>query len=268
MAVRAHRDYFGAPVIVAAHPDDEVIGCASILLRYNGECRIVHVTDGAPRNSHDALAAGCRSREEYARVRRAEVAAALACPGVRPVLLDELGFVDQETSHHLDELIGQLADLFRRCRPICVITHPYEGGHPDHDSAALAVHAAVRLLRRECGAGLAAMEMTSYHAGPRGIETGRFLEGARGTTVLTLTAPERRTKRAMLDCFATQQQTLAWFSNRRERFRVAPTYRFIDPPHGGRLFYEQFDWGIDGATWRVRAAQALAARDLDPTACH
>jgi len=54
MGAGAQRGPAAAPAIVAAHPDDEVIGCASLLLRYEGGCEIVHVTDGAPRNLRDA----------------------------------------------------------------------------------------------------------------------------------------------------------------------------------------------------------------------
>ena len=42
-----------------------------------------------------------------------------------------------------------------------VITHPYEGGHPDHDACAFAARAAVRHSANKAKL----MEFTSYHAG-------------------------------------------------------------------------------------------------------
>jgi len=42
-----------------------------------------------------------------------------------------------------------------------------------------------------------------------------------------------------------------------ERFRAAPVYDFTQAPHPGKLFYENFDWGMTGERWRDLAAEAL-----------
>jgi hypothetical protein len=48
-----------------------------------------------------------------------------------------------------------------------------------------------------------------------------------------------------------------------EKFRIAPSYDFRQPPHAGRLFYENFDWGIrSGAQWRALARAALTEPGL------
>jgi hypothetical protein len=57
-------------------------------------------------------------------------------------------------------------------------------------------------------------------------------------------------KRSMLDCYRTQQDTLAAFGVERERFRRAPQYDFTQPPHAGALYYEQFPWGMTGERFR------------------
>jgi LmbE family N-acetylglucosaminyl deacetylase len=215
----------------------------------------------------DARAAGFRSRAEYAHTRRAELLSALSYANAGFVR-EELGLVDQEVTFELEPLTQRLAAFFYQASPTCVLTHAYEGGHPDHDAVALAVHAAVQLLRRSRNRAPAIIEMTSYHAGSRGIETGTFLPAALGATTVRLSQRERSLKRSMLSCFATQRHVLAYFNTECELFRDAPLYRFIDPPHRGRLFYEHFDWGVDGTAWRKHAAQALSALDLDPAECH
>jgi len=58
----------------------------------------------------------------------------------------------------------------------------------------------------------------------------------------------------MLQEFKSQQKSLAPFMlPETEAFRDAPSYDFRRPPHPGRLFYEYFDWGIDGVRWRELA---------------
>jgi LmbE family N-acetylglucosaminyl deacetylase len=147
--------------------------------------------------------------------------------------------------------------------PAIVITHPYEGGHPDHDSACFAVQAACALLRRAGGPCPDLLEITSYHAGPDGdLRVGAFLPGGPAAVTLALTAAQRRTKRRMLDRHQSQRQVLAGFKAEMERLRLAPAYDFLRPPHPGPLWYEQFAWGTDGEGWRQRAAAAVVELGL------
>ncbi|MEO5568891.1 MAG: hypothetical protein ABIR92_10385, partial [Gemmatimonadaceae bacterium] len=44
-----------------------------------------------------------------------------------------------------------------------MLTHPYEGGHSDHDSTAFAVHLATGMLLREGRRAPIILELTSYH---------------------------------------------------------------------------------------------------------
>jgi len=63
-------------------------------------------------------------------------------------------------------------------KPNIVMTHAYEGGHPDHDALALACHIARELhSRRNSDWSFDLMEFTSYHARVGGIHTYDFLPG-------------------------------------------------------------------------------------------
>jgi N-acetylglucosamine malate deacetylase 2 len=253
-------------VIVAAHPDDEVIGAGGwmrMLSEQEGaDVRVVHVTDGAPRDMRDAHAAGFTSRAAYGHERRREAGMALRLAGVPATNCVRLGFVDQEVSFNLVALTRRIAALLAEQETIDrIVTHPYEGGHPDHDATAFAVHAAVGLLRRRDRDARAPQvcEMTSYHAGSTGMQTGVFLPPHAAELTLTLSPAAQEGKAEMLRCFETQRQMLEHFAELRcERFRPAPSYRFDLPPHGGRLWYEHFNWGVDGMRWRQLAAEALA----------
>jgi hypothetical protein len=52
-----------------------------------------------------------------------------------------------------------------------------------------------------------------------------------------------------------------------ERLRFAPAYDFRAPPHRGVLHYETLGWGITGAEWQGRAAEALAQLGLAEPPC-
>ncbi len=246
-----------AMVIVAAHPDDEVIGAGAQLLRWRG-ARFIHVTDGAPANMLDARKAGFGSRERYAQVRRQEMERALSLVGAHANQTRALNIRDQEASMHLAELARSLAELFRQLQPELVMTHPYEGGHPDHDATCFAAHTACYLLEGDGCTAPALAEMTSYHNRAGRMAAGEFLPQRESSVItLSLGAEQRAFKRQLFDCFATQHQVLAGFPIDRERFRAAPDYDFSLPPHDGVLYYEMFDWGMTGARWRSLARQAL-----------
>lgn len=253
-------DRAGLPsvAIVAAHPDDEVIGAGACLTHWRSRLTLIHVTDGSPRNLRDARTAGCDSASAYARVRREEMLAALELAGLASTQAIQLSYADQEASFHLTTLTGELADLLRHLRPDVVLTHPYEGGHPDHDATVFAVHLACRRLGAEPEAAPCVLEMTSYHNRLNSMEVYQFLPSPDcHERTVTLSENERRLKRRMLGCFVTQQVTLGYFPVAIERFRPAPDYDFREPPHQGTLFYELFDWGITGTHWRAEAQAAL-----------
>jgi hypothetical protein len=66
----------------------------------------------------------------------------------------------------------------------------------------------------------------------------------------------------LLNSFKTQETTLKGVPVDFEPLRIAPLYRFTDPPHEGKLNYEHHSWGMTGEQFRILAAEALRALDL------
>jgi N-acetylglucosamine malate deacetylase 2 len=219
---------------------------------------VVHSTDGAP--LRDAIVAGFPGKEGYANARRQELAAALALAGISAQQCFSLGFGDQETSLHLKDLAERILQILREIKPAIVYTHPYEGGHPDHDATAFAVHSAVKLFPRNGTREPGIYEFTSYHSSLNGMETSEFLPYP-GNSICSkvLDEQERLLKARMFDCFATQRHVLRQFSLSVEKIRPAPPYDFSQPPHTGKLYYENFAWGVDGPRWRELAREAEQA---------
>ncbi len=252
--------------VVAAHPDDESIGAAGRICRLANACRIVHVTDGAPSNPrfHPEPAAGL-TREAYARVRRQEAIRAMAIAGIDESSVMSLGVRDQEASFQLASLARRLAELFVSTGFRIVVTHAYEGGHPDHDAVAFAVCSAMAVLRDRRKDTPVVIEMTGYHDRFGQLVRGEFLPApfepiAERTTWLD--EQERERKRAMLAAYTTQREILAPFAVDCERFRLAPEYDFCAPPHEGALHYERSGFPIAGATWRALAKAALRSLSI------
>jgi LmbE family N-acetylglucosaminyl deacetylase len=243
--------------VIVAHPDDEAIG-AGALLRGLPTATIVHVTDGAPADADYARGKGFDTREAYAAARRKEVVASLGVIGIREQQIRGLGFVDGEAAWRLVDVCRAVMDVLEELKPDVILTHPYEGGHSDHDSTAFAVHLASGILQCEGSIAPVVLELTSYHNYNGRRRLFDFLP-ANGSLVRTLrlTNEARWVKRRMFEAFASQQDLLQSFPIEVERFRRAPRYLFTVPPHEGELDYERRCRHINGAAWRAQAERAL-----------
>ena len=246
-------------LVVVAHPDDEAIGAGGLLAGLP-DAVVAHVTDGAPRDVRYARSRGFQTREEYARARRREVVNALAHVSITPDRCRDLGYVDGEASMQLLELVFDVADLMDEVRPDVVLTHPYEGGHSDHDATAFAVHLSCGILRRDNVPSPIVLELTSYHNFSGARRVFNFLPfGGTPERTIQLTKAEKELKTRMYQEFASQREVLERFPIELEKFRPAPRYLFTEAPHKGLLDYERSCTLITGAQWRENAGKALDA---------
>ncbi|HEY0792502.1 MAG TPA: PIG-L family deacetylase [Chthoniobacterales bacterium] len=242
-------------LLLAAHPDDEVIGASTRLRELRENMFIVFATDGAVRQGREEgwRAVAARRHHEAETVMKQ-----VGIPGGNVFWLDH---ADQSASAQLPALIRELTELVLAVQPAVLVTHPYEGGHPDHDACAFAAQVSIARLGAD---GPVRLEMTSYHDHQGCFRAGAFLPaGNTGPTVcLALTNAEQLRKRELFGRYESQREVLQSFQVDHEAFRVAPTYDFTRPPHAGTLYYERFAWGMpSGQAWRALGRAALDRAD-------
>ena len=243
--------------VVAAHPDDEIVSLGGTLHRFS-RLHLVHVTDGAPRDLEDARREGFSTCLDYARSRQRELREALDLAGVRPSQQLCLEAPDKQSAERLQQITEWLLPVLGHSD--VVITHPYEQGHPDHDSAAFAVHAACALLRRAGASVPIMLEFPSYHMAQGQLRFGEFWPDAEcPETSIPLSRPAVHRKAAARDCFRTQRAVLANFPLAAERIRVAPRYHFAGRAPPGVSFYDRLGWCMTSDRWRAFASQAAHA---------
>jgi LmbE family N-acetylglucosaminyl deacetylase len=252
-------------MVVAAHPDDDILGAGGRLPGLSQNLYVVYVSDGAPRNPRFAREAGFPDRESYALARRSEAREALGIAGVGDDRIFELSAIDQETTLELPRLTREMAALMRSIEPEIVLSHPYEGGHPDHDATALVVHAARQLLLEAGDAVPTLFEFTSCHERRGELSFGQFLaQAGLEDRVFELGDELSEQKARMLACHRTQASLWSRLPLRFERFRVAPEYDFLRAPEG-RFAYDRVDRGVSGACFLAFASAALALLGIEGT---
>jgi LmbE family N-acetylglucosaminyl deacetylase len=129
--------------VVAAHPDDEVLGAGgtmALLAAAGARLRLIAVTDGE--GSHPGA-----DPAALARARVAESAAALAALGAGTAEVVRLGLPDTGLGAREEELTGLLR---RHCAGFDVCLAPWEqDAHADHEAAGRAARRACRLDGRQ-----------------------------------------------------------------------------------------------------------------------
>jgi LmbE family N-acetylglucosaminyl deacetylase len=249
-------------LVVVAHPDDEVLGAGNWLRRHaDWDRHILHVTDGAPRDMHGAD--GFPTREAYAEARRAELLEAMRRLRIPESNCHQCPYPDKDAYLYLSTLVLRVDACIERLQPSIVLSHAYEGGHPDHDAAAFAV-AMVRRIR----GGFRYLEFPLYHGGPDGeMISGDFLDpDSSRDGESRLSREEREWKAELLGCFRTQAEMLSRLTLEHERLRESPAYDFTRSPHAGLLLYERWGWNVTGLTWRQQALRAESYFGCDSSA--
>jgi LmbE family N-acetylglucosaminyl deacetylase len=180
-------------VVVAPHPDDEVLGCGGFMAQARSagrEVLVVSVSDGEACYPGDPFWTPGRLRE----TRRRELRAALAALGLRPVEVVLLGVPDGGVDRAAAFLADRLAAHLRRDDLILV---PWEkDGHPDHE----ACNRAVRSAAEAFGCRTLEYPVWGWHwASPSSSELARV-------RAMRLELPRSvcTSKRRAIACFTTQ----------------------------------------------------------------
>jgi LmbE family N-acetylglucosaminyl deacetylase len=237
-------------LLLVAHPDDETIGFGGHI-SHCPNLYLVHLTEGSPQNLKYANYCGCTNQEEYAKLRMSELRSALTISSFDYNHYSNLQCVDLGVIYSIEKVIGDVLRIIKEIQPEVILTHPYEGGHPDHDCAAFIAQESIKIIsEHNKTSDIRRMEFTCYHGKNGYMETGTFLDHSEKTITVQLSQEKKQMKEKMLNCFNSQKEMLSLFYTDKEIFRTAPEYSFSKLPHEGKLLYEQMDMGIESKCWR------------------
>jgi LmbE family N-acetylglucosaminyl deacetylase len=219
------KPLLGSTLVIVAHPDDESIGCGVLLQRIANPAVLV-CTDGAPSVARMWRGKGYHTREEYARKRASEFRAALEIAGVRHKHVLS-GIPDQQLHRYLPQASIHLERFASEFRPDVILTHAYEGGHPDHDACAFLGHWIGEKFS------IPVWEMPLYHHKAAGLPLiyQQFLAASPDEVMLSASPAEIGRKENMLGQHKTQAGVISEFAKARELFRPQPSYDFFLSPN-------------------------------------
>lgn len=181
-------------VVVAPHPDDEVLGTSSVLR--HEPVTVVHVSDGVPPWTDPSESQSLVGR------RQAECQAAWEALGAQVGEVVRLGFADLAVWRSVRQLAAVLTEVVGALEPTSIHVPAYQGGHPDHD----ATYAAALLARWATGDRHRWIVYSLYGYDVDGSFSLGALDPIRypGAARLTETAPDLERKAVALSCFSSQ----------------------------------------------------------------
>jgi len=221
-------------LVLAPHPDDEIVGCAIAARRAiaaGARVFVLYLTTGVPARE---LLWPWQRAGHGARVarRRAEALAAARLLGLAP-----LGFQEwpaRSLKSHLAEAHALIEAALRAENIDALWTPAWEGGHQDHDVASF-------LASRFAGR-TAVREFAEYHFAGGRVRSQSFIATTPGAERLRLDEEERALKRAALALYRSERGNLAHIACAQEELRPLAAYDYAAPPHRGRLFWTRFHW--------------------------
>jgi LmbE family N-acetylglucosaminyl deacetylase len=221
-------------LVLAPHPDDEIVACGIAALRARAagaRVFVLYLTTGVPapgalwpwqRKGH---AARLSSRRMEARV-----AAALFG-------LEAIGSPDhpsRQLRNHLDSTAAEIGRAIMEHAIEALWVPAFEGAHQDHDAA--------NALAAQFSDILPVYEFAAYNFAGGRVRSNRFADRRDSDVTIETTAAEAALKRQALACYESERGNLRHIRAERESWRSLPHYDYGTPPHSGRLFRERFHW--------------------------
>jgi LmbE family N-acetylglucosaminyl deacetylase len=221
-------------LILAPHPDDEIVACgiaAARAVAAGSRVFVLHLTTGVP--EREAFWPWQRAgHPARLRRRRAEAEAAAAL-----LRLESTGFLpwpSRRLREHLDEAVTAIARALADCGAEALWVPAFEGAHQDHDAA----NALAAIFRGR----LPVWEFATYNFAGGRINSNRFPAENGSEIVFDPSPAEVTRKQQALACYASERGNLAYIRVEREVCRPLPPHDYGAPPHPGKLFRERFHW--------------------------
>jgi LmbE family N-acetylglucosaminyl deacetylase len=222
-------------LLLAPHPDDEVVGFGAAIGRAQAAgaaVSVIFLTHGCV----DAASLWPWARGRYAGLvarRRAEAERATQALG-----LAVAGWSDRPARHLWRELAAAEAET----RAAVAATHAdqlwvpaFEGGNPDHDGANA-------IAARLAAEGLSVLEFAEYNLAGGRPRSHAFPSQIGAETTLSLTPEEQAAKRRALALYASEAGNLGYVATERETWRPLAAHDYRRPPHAGQLWWARFQW--------------------------
>ena len=220
-------------LILAPHPDDEVVGTCTIIKRGMEKGKRFYIF---------FLTNGVISREEMwffeqkkystkLNKRLIEMKNAVKYLGIKKYYLQNIP--TRSLKMKILKTINKINYIISTHNITTIFTPAYEGGHQDHDVSNFIASKFIKKLN--------VYEFAEYNNYKRKTLSNTFIGEDINEEVLILNNEEISYKRKMLSIYKSETKNLGHIKVEQEAFRKLISYDYSQRPHEGTLFYERFN---------------------------
>ncbi|MEN1969997.1 PIG-L family deacetylase [Lentibacillus sp. N15] len=192
-------------LVIAAHPDDEILGVGTTIYRHikNGDnVTVVYVTNGSGGDGA-SWKTKINDTHHISEIRYREGIKALSLIGMFAQDVICLGYPDAGTHRYVDHIAHDVLSLIQKLKPERIYVHCIEGGHSDHDFTSFIVKAVCGKIEFNN-----VYEWAEYNRSqPLGTKDVKFLDNGSHCSKsinIDITDRERLLKKKMLACHKSQ----------------------------------------------------------------
>lgn len=223
-------------LILAPHPVDELVGCATAIHRaVQDRCHvfILFLTHGMSEVNRQTYQDQKNFRQNL-RLRQRIIGR------IADELCVEVLNNGDLHSHQLIDNIRRpwqvINDAIEQTRPHVIWAPAYEGGHPDHDIT--------NYLASTFRSSADVWEFSEYHFAGNEQHTNSFISDEGTQVFIELKPDEKKRKQELLTLYDFGHRHLLEFPCVQEVFRLLPDYDYSEPPFPNRPIYQEFNQSL------------------------
>ena len=221
-------------LILAPHPDDEIVGTCIIIKKFldrKHDVSIFFLTHGVI--SKQEMWFFDRYKYEYSVKRRLkEAKKTLNELGIKKTFYQKIP--SRTLKSNLQKSFYKLQRILKKYNFDYLFTPAYEGGHQDHDIA----NFLSSLFKQK----IKVFEYSEYNFFKNKVNSNSFPNINGSEITFNLTLDEVSFKKKLLNNYISEKKNLTYLKFDYESYRPLEKYDYSLPPHEGILFYRRFSF--------------------------
>ena len=220
-------------LIIAPHPDDEVVGAHTIMKRIlKQKNKVVFFLTNGVVDKNSVWFWDRNNHQKKVKRRISEMKKCINSLGIRNFYLQNIP--TRSLKNNIEKTYSKILNIKKEHNIDTIFCPTYEGGHQDHDVA----NFICSRLKDKCKV----YEFAEYNFFRKKVNSNHFLNPSDKDSVFFLSESEKKEKKDSLDIYNSEKSNLNYISFEKESYREIFDYDYKKPPHEGTLFYRRFSF--------------------------
>lgn len=219
-------------LFVIPHPDDELVGCCTIIRRFLNKKKKIHLfflTNGVVSRESNWFWEKNKIDSKVEQ-RKSEMMLSVKLLGINNISFQNIP--TRTLKNYISKTYIEIKKIIKSKKIDSIFCPAYEGGHQDHDVSNFICSKFVNKHK--------VYEFPEYNYLDRRINCNTFIKLKGNETIINLTKDEKEFKKKCLKVYRSEKSNLTYIKFEIESFRLLMKYDYLNPPHEGLLFYRRF----------------------------